>query len=71
MLGGAMGGDARQSPEPQQQSAPKPSASNKAGNPYDDLFGKMFDSGREVQKGYQQNMESIFDQYLQGMKRPK
>lgn len=72
MLGGAMGGGAaRQSPEPQQQSTRETSAPDKAGNPYDDLFGKMFDSGREVQKGYQQNMESIFDQYLQGMKRPK
>ena len=66
MLGGAMsGGQTRQAPEPE-----RPAPERKA-NPYDDLFGKMFDSGREVQQGYQKNMESIFDQYLQGMNRQK
>ncbi|MBU4529160.1 MAG: DUF937 domain-containing protein [Hoeflea sp.] len=64
MLGG---GQTRQAPEPEQQ--PDRMPSGRARNPYDDLFGKMFDSGREVQKGYQKNMESIFDQYLQGMNR--
>lgn len=68
MLGGAMGGgQARQAPEPQLQPGRAPTESPR--NPYDDLFGRMFESGREVQKGYQKNMESIFDQYLQGMKR--
>ena len=70
MLGGAMGGgQARQAPEPERQPDRAPPADTP--NPYDDLFGKMFDSGREVQQGYQKNMESIFDQYLQGMNRPK
>ena len=68
MLGGAMGGaQARQAPEPEQQ--PDRMPSGRARNPYDDVFGKMFDAGREVQKDYQKNMDSIFDQYLQGMKR--
>lgn len=36
-------------------------------NPYDELFGKMFDTGRVVQDEYQKNVENIFDQYLGGM----
>ena len=72
MLGGAMGGgQARQAPEPEQQPDPDRMPSGRIRNPYDDLFGQMFESGREVQKGYQKNMESIFDQYLQGMNRQK
>jgi hypothetical protein len=67
MLGAAMGGN--QSPEPQTQPRPDKMPSGRDRNPYDDLFGTMFESGREVQKGYQQNMESIFDQYLKGMNR--
>ena len=62
MLGG---GQARQAPEPEQ------TTSSRTGNPYGDLFGQMFDSGKEVQQGYQKNMESIFDQYLQGMNRQR
>ncbi|KGF68595.1 hypothetical protein LL06_15925 [Hoeflea sp. BAL378] len=70
MLGGAMGGaQARQAPEPEQQPDPDRMPSGRKRNPYDDLFGKMFESGREVQQGYQKSMESIFDQYLQGMNR--
>jgi hypothetical protein len=70
MLGGAMGsGQTRQAPEPERQPGADTMPSGRARNPYDDLFGKMFDSGREVQQGYQKDMESIFDQYLQGMHR--
>lgn len=32
---------------------------------YTDMFNAMFDSGLEVQKNYQKNMEAIFDSYLQ------
>lgn len=70
MLGGTMGGQqARQAPEPEPEPDRMPSGRKR--NPYDDLFGQMFESGREVQQGYQKNMESIFDQYLQGMNRPR
>lgn len=34
-----------------------------------DLFGEMFDTGVNMQRDYQKNMESVFDQFLQGMKR--
>ena len=72
MIGGAMGGgQARQAPEPEQPPEPDRMPSGRPRNPYDDLFGQMFDSGKEVQKGYQKNMESIFDQYLQGMKQQR
>ena len=36
-------------------------------NPYDELFGKMFNTGRVVQDEYQKNVDNIFDQYLGGM----
>jgi hypothetical protein len=41
------------------------------GNPYQDMMNSMFDSGLEVQKTYQKNLESIFDSYLgNGAKSP-
>lgn len=69
MFGGALGGQQHQDPEPRTQPKPDTMPSGRPRNPYDDLFGQMFDSGRKVQQGYQQNMESIFDQYLKGMNR--
>ncbi|CAD7053525.1 hypothetical protein REJC140_02010 [Pseudorhizobium endolithicum] len=33
-------------------------------NPYAEALNSMFDSGLEVQKAYQKNMESIFDSYF-------
>lgn len=76
MLGGAMGGamgggQTRETPEPEQQPDPDLMPSGRKRNPYDDLFGQMFDAGKEVQQGYQKNVESIFDQYLQGMNRSR
>lgn len=35
------------------------------------LVGQMFDSGIEVQKAYQKNVESIFDSYLSAMKQSR
>ncbi|MBW3097128.1 DUF937 domain-containing protein [Pseudohoeflea coraliihabitans] len=32
-----------------------------------DIFGPMFEAGREVQRGYQKQIETIFDQYMKGM----
>jgi len=59
-----MMGGGQKTPEPE----PEPEKSVRKDNPYDEIFGKMFESGREIQRGYQKDMESIFDQYLQGMK---
>ena len=54
-------GTSQPEPEPDPEPARKP-------NPYEEIFGQMFESGKEIQRGYQKDMESIFDQYLQGMK---
>lgn len=57
-------GQASQKSEP----APKPKR-EPAKSSYEDLFGDMFETGRKQQKQYQKSVESIFDQYLDGMKR--
>ena len=49
----------RRAPEPQPQ----------ASNPLEDIFGKMFETGRQTQDTYKKGVESIFDQYLQNMDR--
>lgn len=36
-----------------------------------DIFGPMFDAGREVQDGYARGMERIVEGYLRGMDRPR
>lgn len=38
-------------------------------NPYEDLFGQMFETGRKAQDDYHRGVESIFDQFLGGMDR--
>jgi len=60
------GGGARQ-----QKAAPAPKAnpSGRPRNPYDDLFGGMFEAGAKTRDDYQKNVESIFDQYLSGMEK--
>ncbi|WP_112608225.1 DUF937 domain-containing protein [Rhizobium sp. WW22] len=37
---------------------------------YTEMFNAMFDSGLEVQKNYQKNMEAIFDSYLKTEDKP-
>lgn len=68
MLAGGMGmspgGDRGKAPEPERSSS-KPQSKN----PYEDLFGQMFETGRKAQEDYQRGVESIFDQFLQGMNR--
>ena len=54
--------------EPQQQTrrrAPEPAPQN----PLEDIFGKMFETGRQTQDTYKKGVESIFDQYVQNMDR--
>lgn len=67
MLGG--GQSRRREPEPEPAPAPKTNPSGRPRNPYDDLFGDMFETGRKQREDYQKSMESIFDQYLKGMER--
>jgi hypothetical protein len=56
---------------PDHDARPETMPSGRPRNPYDDLFGRMFDTGREVQADYQRGMESIFDTYLKGMDRKR
>ncbi|WP_421853874.1 DUF937 domain-containing protein [Oricola sp.] len=65
MTGGA--GAAKPEPEPE----PEPEPAKKPANPYEELFGEMFETGRRTQEQYQKSMESIFDQYMEGMKRQR
>ncbi|MCO5146541.1 MAG: DUF937 domain-containing protein [Aquamicrobium sp.] len=72
MLGG---GQRQAEPAPQSQPRAKPKASPKTNpsgrprTPYDDLFGDMFEAGAKTRDDYQKNMESVFDQFLQGMEK--
>lgn len=62
-------GAGAQKTAPKPAPAPKANPSGRARSPYDDLFGDMFESGAKTRDNYQQGMESIFDQFLQGMKK--
>ncbi|MBD0413076.1 DUF937 domain-containing protein [Oryzicola mucosus] len=63
------GGQRRSAPEPEPAPQPKANPSGRAKNPYDDLFGQMFDTGSKQRDEYQKGVESIFDQFLKGMDR--
>jgi hypothetical protein len=69
MLGGGQG--AQPSPQPTPRSSPEPQAnpSGRPHNPYDDLFGKMFEAGSDVRDEHEKAMGSIFDQFMKGMDR--
>ncbi|MEQ1943916.1 DUF937 domain-containing protein [Mesorhizobium sp. VNQ89] len=74
MLKGAQqGGGQRRAPEPEPEEAPRQRDSQPQGgrqkNPYDDLFGEMFETGRKQRDDYEKNMGSIFDQFTKGMDR--
>jgi len=64
MLGG---GQAGATAPPRQ--APQPEPGGRQGNPYDDIFGKMFETGRQQRDEYEKNIGSVFDQFLRGMDR--
>ena len=40
-----------------------PKEEPKAGDSYTEMLNAMFDSGLEVQKSYQKNLEAIFEAY--------
>lgn len=69
--GGAQQPQQSQPQPPQQRQAPQPQAnpSGRQRNPFDDLFGKMFETGAQQRDDYQKGMESIFDQFKRGMDR--
>ncbi|MET3661680.1 DUF937 domain-containing protein [Aquamicrobium ahrensii] len=72
MLGGGAQGTPESDPQPRSQTPPQQRQANpggKAKNPYDDLFGQMFETGSRQRDDYQKGMESVFDQFLRGMDR--
>ena len=67
------GGQAQPQSEPEGEAEPAPrrraNPSDSPKNPYDDIFGKMFESGSKSRDDYQKGVESIFDQFTRGMDR--
>lgn len=70
-----MGGGQRAAPPtddpPPRGPQPEPNPSGRPRNPYDDLFGQMFETGRQQRDDYQKGMDSIFEQFAKGMDRPR
>ncbi len=70
-----LGGGSRRAPEPEPEEEPAPqrraNPSGRQRNPYDDVFGDMFESGRKTRDEYQKGVESVFDQFLRGMDRQR
>ncbi|RWB68639.1 DUF937 domain-containing protein [Mesorhizobium sp.] len=67
--GGSFGMPGAQ-PAPQPEaSQPKTNPSGRPRNPFDDIFGQMFEAGAQQRDEYQKGMESIFDQFKRGMDR--
>jgi len=63
-------------PQPQQrqpqQSVPQQPQTNPSGrprNPFDDIFGKMFETGAQQRDEYEKNVGTIFDQFKRDMDR--
>lgn len=58
-----------QEPQPEPERRQQANPSGRPRNPYDDLFGEMFETGRKTRDEYQKGMESVFDQFKKGMDR--
>jgi hypothetical protein len=73
--GGGFGLPGGQPAPPQrqpQQSAPQQPQTNPSGrprNPFDDIFGKMFETGAQQRDEYEKNVGTIFDQFKRDMDR--
>ncbi|MDX8492436.1 DUF937 domain-containing protein [Mesorhizobium sp. VK22B] len=61
-----------QQPQERQSQQNQPPQTNPSGsprNPFDDIFGRMFETGAHQRDEYQKGMETIFDQFKRGMDR--
>lgn len=65
---GAGGGESAGSRAERDEQPPREHPGERSGG-LEDLFGELFDAGRCMQKEYQKNVESIFDQFLAGMRK--
>lgn len=69
--GGQQAGEPEEARPRQTRTQQAPTSGERAQNPYDDIFGKMFETGRQQRDEYQKGMESIFDQFRKGMDRSR
>lgn len=67
MLGAGQQKSAPAQPEAAPEAKQQTNPSDRPRTPYDDLFGNMLEAGARGRDDYQKGMESIFDQFLQGM----
>jgi hypothetical protein len=68
-LPGAQPAPQPQAPQQPQPPQPQTNPSGRPRNPFDDLFGKMFETGAQQRDDYQKGVESIFDQFKRDMDR--
>ncbi|WP_137931711.1 DUF937 domain-containing protein [Mesorhizobium comanense] len=68
-LPGAQPAPQPQTPQQRQPPQPQTNPSGRPRNPFDDLFGKMFETGAQQRDDYQKGVESIFDQFKRDMDR--
>jgi hypothetical protein len=55
--------------DPETPPQPRANPSGRPRNPYDDIFGDMFETGRKTRDEYQKGVEDIFEQFRRGMDR--
>jgi hypothetical protein len=67
--GQGMPGGQPQAPRQRQADQQETPQQGRPRNPYDDLFGEMFETGRQQRDEYEKNIGSIFDQFSKGMDR--
>jgi len=58
-----------EAPAPRQRTRRQAEPQGRQKNPYDDIFGKMFETGAKQRDEYQKGVESIFEQFSRGMDR--
>jgi hypothetical protein len=64
MSGGQPPEPTKEKPARKADAGPKPETS-----PYGDLFGQMFEAGRDMRHEYQKSVEALFDQFSKGIGR--
>jgi len=69
MMGGGTARQTTRTSRPEPEPAPRKNPSGRARNPYDDIFGEMFETGKKATDDYQKGVESIFEQFTKGMDR--
>ncbi|MER9840673.1 DUF937 domain-containing protein [Mesorhizobium australicum] len=69
MPGGQPAPEPQAQPQQRQAPQPQPNPSGRPRNPFDDIFGKMFQTGAQQRDEYQKGVETIFDQFKRDMDR--